>query len=321
MLRYIEFEAPHRAVMARAPLPALSADEALVEATSLSPGTERMWLNGSAGALRSGRRGYPYRPGYALVGRVAAAGPGFADVPVGGRIFAMKPHGSHAVLRRHEPWVALPDRLADDDAAAIALTATALHAVRRSAMTDGDAAMVAGLGALGFTMIQVLAATFAGPVIAVTGSAEKAALALRHGASAALVYRELPDRRAALPPVRTVFECSGVAANIARVLPLAGERGEIVAAGFYNDPIALDGEALFARELTLKAVRSIGAGAERAANVARAGALVASGKVRARHLVTHRFPAARFDEAYRLIADQAASRRAIRVSLLWQEPQ
>lgn len=33
MLRYIEFEAPHRAVMARAPLPALSADEALVEAT------------------------------------------------------------------------------------------------------------------------------------------------------------------------------------------------------------------------------------------------------------------------------------------------
>ncbi len=278
-----------------------------------------MWLNGSAGALRSGRRSYPYRPGYALVGRVAAVGPGFSGLPVGGRVFAMKPHGSHAVLGRQEPWVALPDRVADEDAAAIALTATALQAIHRSGMTDGDAAMVAGLGALGFTMIQVLAATFAGPVIALTGSAEKVALALRHGASAALTYDALPDRRAALLPVRTAFECSGAAANIARVLPLVGERGEMVAAGFYNDPIALDGEALFARELTVKAVRSIGAGDERARNVAEAGALVVAGKVRARHLVTHRFPAAQFDEAYKLIADRQANRRAIRVSLLWRE--
>ena len=285
-----------------------------------------MWLEGSAGALRSGRRGYPYRPGYALVGRVAAVGADFADLPVGGRVFAMKPHGSHAMLRRSDHWVALPDRVGDDDAVAIALTATALHAIHRSRMTVGDGAVVAGLGALGFIMLQVLAATFAGPVVALTGTAEKAALALRHGAAMALTHDELPKRAAVLPPIQTVFECSGTAANVACVLPLARRQGEIVLAGFYNEPIALDGETLFDRELTVKAVRAAGAPAgsdeynrwDRRRNLALAGELVAAGKVRTSHLATHRFPAERFDEAYRLIADRAASRGAIRVNLMWQ---
>ncbi|HEX3936050.1 MAG TPA: zinc-binding dehydrogenase, partial [Xanthobacteraceae bacterium] len=243
MLRYIEFLAPNRAVMARTGLPVPAPDEALIETvlSGISAGTERMWFDGSAGALRSGRRAYPYRPGYALVGRVAAAGAEFAEAPVGARVFAMKPHGSHTVLRRHDPWVALPEALDDDDALAIALTATALHAIHRSAMTVGDGAVVAGLGALGFIMVQVLAASFAGPVIALTGTAEKARLALEHGASAALTYADLPDARATLPPIQTVFECSGVAANVARLLPLARPQGEIVLAGFYNEPVALDG--------------------------------------------------------------------------------
>jgi 3-hydroxyethyl bacteriochlorophyllide a dehydrogenase len=329
MLRYIEFRAPKRAVMARAGLPVPAADEALIETSQsgISAGTERMWFEGSASALRSGRRAYPYRPGYELVGRVAAAGAEFAAAPVGARVFAMKPHGSHAVLQRHDPWVVLPDPLGDDDALAIALTATALHAIHRSAMTVGDGAAVAGLGALGFIMVQVLAASFAGPVIALTASAEKAALALAHGAGTALTYAELPDARASLPPLQTVFDCSGAAANVARLLPLARPQGEIVLAGFYNEPVALDGETLFDRELTVKAVRSAGALADggeynrwdRRHNLALAAALVAAGKVTARHLVTHRFPAERFADAYRLIADRAKSRDAIQVCLTWGE--
>jgi 2-desacetyl-2-hydroxyethyl bacteriochlorophyllide A dehydrogenase len=277
-----------------------------------------MWLDGSAGALRSGRRSYPYRPGYALVGRVVAAGAEFTGAPVGGRVFAMKPHGSHIVLGADDRWLPLPDSLGDDDALAIALTATALHAVDRSAMVAGDGAAVAGLGALGLIVLQVLAATKTGPVVALTGSAGKAALALKHGAAAALTYDELPDRRTSLPPIRTVFECSGVAANVAQVLPLARDRGEIVLAGFYNEPIALDGEAIFANELTVRGVRGTGSGAERARNLARAGELVIAGKVRNRDLTARCFPAERFDQAYRLVADRERSRGAIRVCLAWQ---
>ncbi|HEY5209637.1 MAG TPA: zinc-binding alcohol dehydrogenase [Stellaceae bacterium] len=295
--------------------------------SGISLGTERMWLDGSAAALRSGRRAYPYRPGYELVGRVAAVGPAFADAAVGSRVFAMKPHGSHALLQRRDSWVALPETLGDEDAVAVALTATALHAVHRSAMTVGDGAVVAGLGTLGFILLQVLAASFAGPVIALTGTAEKAALALRHGASAVLTYDDLPAMRASLPPIQTVFECSGAAANVARVASLARSQGEIVLAGFYNEPIALDGETLFDRELTLKGVRAAGAHVsggdynrwDRRRNLALATTLVAAGKVRAHALVTHRFPAARFADAYRLIADRAESRAAIQICLDWRE--
>lgn len=84
--------------------------------SGISLGTERMWFDGSASALRSGRRSYPYRPGYALVGRVALAGSEFSGTSIGSRVFAMKPHGSHAVLTASDLWLPLPDRLDDDDA-------------------------------------------------------------------------------------------------------------------------------------------------------------------------------------------------------------
>jgi 3-hydroxyethyl bacteriochlorophyllide a dehydrogenase len=315
--------------MARADLAAPAPTEALIETSlsGISAGTERMWFDGSAGALRSGRGAYPYRPGYELVGRIAAVGAEFAGAAVGARIFAMKPHGSHAMLNARDAWVALPEALGDEDAVAIALTATALHAIHRSSMTVGDGAIVAGLGALGFIMMQVLAASFAGPVIALTGTAAKAELALSHGASAALTYADLPACRASLPPIQTVFECSGAAANVTRLMPLARPQGEIVLAGFYNEPVALDGETLFERELTVKGVRAAGAREgnsdynrwDRRHNLALAGALVAAGKVRTRALVTHRFPADRFDDAYRLIADGARARDAIQVCLAWGE--
>ena len=325
MRRYIEFAAAHRATMAQAPIPEPGAGEGLVvtSLSGISVGTERMWLDGSAGALRSGRRGYPYRPGYELVGRIAGAG--FAGIPVGGRVFAMKPHGSHAVLGRDDSWLPLPDHVADEDAIAIALTATALHAVHRSSMTVGDAAMVAGLGALGLIMIQVLAASFAGPVIALTRNAAKGAIARAHGATRVVTYDTLGD--AALPPAQCIFECSGVAANVPRLLPLARAQGELVLVGSYTAPIILDGETIFAKELTVKGVRASGAAAgdnefnrwDRRRNLELAGALVAAGTVRMRGLVTHRFAAERFDEAYRLIADPARRADAIQICLLWRE--
>jgi 2-desacetyl-2-hydroxyethyl bacteriochlorophyllide A dehydrogenase len=328
MQRQIEFAAPHLVTMIKSPIPVPRVGEGLLETSlsGISAGTERMWLDGTASAPRSGRRSYPYWPGYELVGRIADAGAGFDGAPVGARVFAMKPHGSHAVLTREDLWLTLPDHLADEDAVGIALTATALHAVHRSAMTVGDGAVVAGLGMLGLIMVQVLAASFSGPVIALTRTPAKRAAALAHGATEALTYAALADGET-WPPAQTVFECTGVAANVARILSLARPQGEIVLAGFYPEPIPLDGETVFTRELTVKGVRAIGATQggneynrwDRRRNLELAGALVAAGKVRVRDLVTHRFAADRFDEAYGLIADPARRRGAMQICLSWRE--
>jgi len=318
MLRYIEFPAPRRAVMARADLPRCGPGEALVETTSsgVSMGTERMWLEGSATALRSGRKSYPYRPGYALTGRIVAAGADFAAAPPGARIFAMKPHGSHAVVGADDLWLPLGDDTGDDDALAIALTATALHAVERAAPCGGDAVAVAGLGVLGLLLVQVLAATEAGPVVALTGSPDKRDVARGHGATLALSHDEAARRT--LPPIRTWFECSGVAANLARLLTLARGGGEIMLAGFYTETLSLDFEPIFAHELSIRAVRGIGDGASRRRNLARAAALIASGAVRMPRVKAQRFDADDFAEAYRLVADRERSRAAPRVVLDWR---
>ena len=308
MFRYIQIEAPRRAAMIEAPSPATGPDQALVETTltGISTGTERMWFEGSAGALRSGRRSYPYAPGYALVGHVVAAGPDFAGAAIGTRVFAMKPHASHAIIAPDDLWCRMAPELSDEDALGIALTATALHTVDRASLAAGDAAAVAGIGMFGAILVQVLAATVGGPVTAVTRNPEKRV----RGAAAVRSYGDVD------PAIGTWFECSGAADNVARLADMTGPRGKIVLAGSYTSPIALDGEPIFANELTIAGARSIGDGADRRRNFERAAALVENGKVRIRDLVTHRFAAEDFRDAYRLIAARAPD--TMQICLDWR---
>ena len=105
---------------------------------------------------------------------------------------------------------------------------------------------------------------------------------------------------------------------MARLLTLARPGGAVVLAGFYTENLSLDFEAMFAKELTVKATRSIGEGDARARNLARAGSLIASGRVRMPRVAAQRFAAEDFAEAYRLVADRARSRAAMRVALDWR---
>jgi len=296
--------------MVEASPPAIGPDQALVQTviSGISAGTERLWFEGTTTALRSGRRNYPYRPGYALVGHVVAASASFYDAAPGDRVFAMKPHGSHAVLGGDDLWCRLPFGLSDDDALGIALTATSLHAIERAGLAPGDAATVAGIGMLGAILVQTLRATIGGAVIALSRDPEKRV----RGASEVRAYGEVAT------PVRALFECSGDAGNVARLVALAGAGSKIVLVGSYTEPLALDAESIFAKELTLSGTRSIGDGADRRRNFERAVALVAEHKIRVADLVTHRFDAERFAEAYHVVRERNAGTGQI--VLDWREP-
>ena len=314
--------------MIESELPRITEKQALIETviSGISAGTERMWFDGSSSALKSGRRSYPYRPGYELVGRAVEVGNAFSGLSVGDRVFAMKPHASHAILGPGDVWFRLPDHVSDQDALAISLTATSIHAIHRSAITLGDAVAVAGLGVLGMIMLQVLSATIGGPVVALTQSAEKIETALANGATHALTYDSLPTHQSTLPPLQCAFECSGVAANVDRIIRVPRSQGAVVLAGFYNEAIALDGEAIFAKELTIIGVRATGGTQEnneynrwdRQRNTMLAFSLVAAGKVKVAHLITHSFPIDQFLRAYQLIAGAATGRaQPLQVCLSW----
>jgi 3-hydroxyethyl bacteriochlorophyllide a dehydrogenase len=277
--------------------------------SGISAGTERMWFNGTAAALRSGRRGYPYRPGYASVGEVIEIGGDFSGLQPGDRVFAIKPHASYLVVDKGDIWFRLPPLVSDEDALATSLAASCIHAIHRSGVTVGEAVAVGGLGMLGMIYLQVLAATVGGPILALTRTPEKISLALSGGATHACVYDALADRLTALPPIHCAFECSGAPANVSRLMAVLAAQGRLVLGGFYNDPIPVDGETLFAKELTFFGVRATGSAQEnneynrwdRRRNLQFAFELVQAGKVRIQHLVSHRFNAADFAEAYQLI--------------------
>lgn len=310
MPRSVVFPAAHRALLVEEPLPAPGPGQLLLATrlSGISAGTEGMWFSGTATALRSGRKSYPYRPGYELVGEVVSVGEGVTGVAPGERVFAMKPHGSHALVGPADVWFKLPEGLADEDALATALGATALHSIHRSGMTLGDTAAVVGLGTLGLVLTQLLARRIAGHVLCVTTSPDKAAWARMGGAhGVATAPDALPS---GTPPIGHAFECSGANPGLARALAVLAPQGVLVGAGFYTEPLVLDGEAFFAKEVTVKAVRATGPAGEPTEHVRRtarsnarlAFAAVAAGEVRLAPFVTHRVRPDELPDAYAMIA-------------------
>ena len=154
--------------------PETSADKVLLKArlSGISAGTEGMWFDGSASALKSGRKSYPYFPGYEFVGEVVSVGadvtadpgrfPRLSKLGPGDRVFAFKPHAGANEITEADMWVRLDASVDDADALALALCTTGIHAVHRGAPTAGSSAAVFGLGTMGLTLIQTLAAIGSG---------------------------------------------------------------------------------------------------------------------------------------------------------------
>ena len=287
--------------------------------TGISAGTEGMWFNGTAPALTSGRRGYPYVPGYEFVGIVEAAGPMISADPVkfprlsklaiGDRVFAFKPHSSIADISEEDMWVSLPGHVEDLDALSLALACTCLHAIHRVGHQYGDDCAVLGLGMVGMIMIQILAASGASQIVAATTSLAKAELARHFGATDVVDTRQLTANGAKIKLSDAVYECSGTSAGIAASTRLAANQGRIGAVGFYVEDMPISGEDIFARELTIFGVRASGAADKRGEfvrwprteNLKLAAKLVGEGRLRVTSLLTHKLKPAELEKAYGII--------------------
>jgi threonine dehydrogenase-like Zn-dependent dehydrogenase len=168
-------------------------------------GTDLKVLGGKVAALR------PVALGHEIIGQVEVPAPGSA-IPAGARVVIdpsvhcgrcevclrdlphLCPNGglmgrdfdggfAGLVAVPPERLHVLPDEVSDADGVLVQMLTTCVHAQERLRPRLGQSGLVVGLGATGLLQVRLLAARGVAPVIGVSRSAAKRALAVRLGAT------------------------------------------------------------------------------------------------------------------------------------------
>jgi NADPH:quinone reductase len=134
----------------------------------------------------------PYTPGLEGAGTVEALGPGVTGVRVGDRVAWTDQPGSYAdrVVLKAERLVAVPEGVDTRTAAALMLQGMTAHYLCRTTypLKAGDACLVhAAAGGVGLLLVQ-MAKRLGARVFGTVSTEEKAALARKAGADAAILY-------------------------------------------------------------------------------------------------------------------------------------
>jgi len=196
----------------------------------------------------------------------------------------------------------LPDNVSFAEAAMVEPFAVGLQASAKAQIKPGDTAVVTGAGPIGVMTALAALASGCSSVIVSDLVDEKLAIAGRYpGVSIVNVKRErLADAVAAATDgwgVDVVFEASGSPRAYDGVQALIRPGGALVAIGMPVEPIKLDISSLAAKEIRIETVF-------RYANVFdRALAMIASGKVDLKPLISETFPFERSIEAFERAAE------------------
>ena len=148
----------------------------------------------------------------------------------------------------------LPDGLSGDAAAMAQPAAVALHAVRRSRLTSGEACAVVGVGGIGAFIVAAAAAARAAPLIAVDIDEERLETARALGADVAIDGRtgdlaSLVLDATAGEGVDVVLEASGAPHAPAAALAATRRGGRVVLVGLQSAPRELDLLSFAVREV------------------------------------------------------------------------
>lgn len=189
----------------------------------------------------------------------------------------------------------VPDGVDDDAAALLQVLGTCVHAQWQAHVLPVDHAVVVGLGVAGLLHVQLLRARGAASVLGVGRSASKRELAASLGATATCTPEEAPAAVAELTGgagAQVVIEAVGTGPTVDLAVELAGLGATVVVFGtVVGGRHALDFYELYRKELRLLNPR-----AARGRDYDDAVALVASGQVSGRSLVSERLPLSKAPE-------------------------
>ena len=254
------------------------------------------------------------------------------DVQVGGRYTTVSV-GGNAEFLRITPQIAsrmipIPDHLSFEEAATTEPLATSLHAVELADPKDDQVVVVMGAGIIGLGVLQCIRARSSARVIVVDLSERRLQLARELGAHLTINASE-EDAVARLKALHgdsalslldtaesgidTVFDCAGATARfqgttvLEQAISLVRQNGKVVVVAVFERKIELDVNAV-----VRKGVQLLGSWAWTPADFVQSMALISSGKIDRKPLITHRFSLEQASQAYET---QMQANEAVKVVL------
>ncbi|RJP67979.1 chlorophyll synthesis pathway protein BchC [Hydrogenophaga sp.] len=268
--------------------------EVEVAYSGISTGTERLLWDGSMPPFPG--MGYPLVPGYETVGRVVRT-QGDCQLAIGDHVFVP---GSYSFEGVHNLFggagsrlVVQASRVVRLDAAPgasmvlLALAATAYHTVSyggtRAPDTPPD--LIVGHGVMGRLLARLTVAAGAPAPVVWETQAQR-----RDGAEGySVVHPDEDDRK----NYRAIYDVSGDADILHRVIPRLDKGGEVVLAGFYKQDISFAYAPAFMREAQIRV-----AAEWKRPDLLAVTELVQTGRLSLDGLLTHTATPARAGDAY-----------------------
>lgn len=277
-----------------------------IDFSGISTGTERLLFTGQMPAFPG--MGYPLVPGYESVGTVVQAGPdsGHAEgdrvfVPgarcygevrglFGGAASRVVVAGSRVVGIAHRAFAE-----AGENAVLLALAATAYHAVACGGKRRDIVApeLIVGHGVLGRLLARLtVAAGYAPPTVWELNPVRA------QGAEGYPVLRPEDDPRR---DYRAIYDVSGDSQLLDTLVQRLAPGGEVVLAGFYNQPLSFAFAPAFMREANFRC-----AAEWQRPDLLATRQLIEDGRLSLDGLITHRAEAPQAADAYRTAFGDAA---------------
>jgi L-iditol 2-dehydrogenase len=189
----------------------------------------------------------------------------------------------------------VPDALSDEEAAMLDPAAIALHTVLRGGHRPGDTVVVVGPGVMGLLVAECARALGAGHVI-VIGRGPRLEKARALGHEAIDFSSEEPVARVQALTGGTgadvALECSGAAEAVGQCVEMVRKGGRVAVIGIPLEDARLPMPRAVLDEIDVVGVRAT------AGEMPRATELAASGRIRLKELITHRFGLEDFADAY-----------------------
>lgn len=275
--------------------------------SGISTGTERLLWSGRMPMFPG--MGYPLVPGYESVGRVITAGPDSGH-QAGAQVFVPGANCFGAVrglfggaARR----LVLPgaralaiDAQFGERGVLLALAATAHHACCAAGLALPD--LIVGHGVLGRLIARLVVLQGGAPVVWESNPDR------REGAEG---YRVVDPQADTRRDYRVICDVSGDAVILDSLIARLAPGGEVVLAGFYDQPLAFAFPPAFMREARIRV-----AAQWQPQDLAAVRALGESGRLSLDGLITHRCGADEADRAYRTAFGDAA---CLKMVLDWRD--